>query len=267
MIFFRQFFPKFVLSSCPSLYSDSCVFPTRAGVFCDGGVLCNSFPVLSATVTGLLAENTAAPLKKHHPKQQLMRVSWRACMFALDFKDLVWLTLCRSNHKTPRHTSTAESVLMIAVVWLKHGGLKFHLRVCGSISNLYCMLKTCVKPCLKNRSLMIFDAQIPKKDAPLVWSNQTTFFFRNALPIFFFEFTSPYAEEISTLPWLFQRWPFRQRSSAVAWRAAMSWRRSSSSCDRNSPEPLRRAVEDPYGSLWLMFIIYITFIARYSRWT
>jgi len=146
------------------VYSGSCAFPARAGVFCDGGVLCNSFPVLSATVPGLLAENTAAPLKTHHPKQQLMRVSWRACVFALDFKDLVWLALCRSNHKTPRHTSTAESVLMIALVWLKHGGLKFHLRVCGSISNLYCVLKTC-ETMFKE---MIFDAQIPKKDTPLV---------------------------------------------------------------------------------------------------
>jgi hypothetical protein len=165
--------------------------------------------VLSATVPGLLAENTAAPLKKHHPKQQLMRVSWRACMFALDFKDLVWLTLCRSNHKTPRHTSTAESVLMIALVWLKLGGLKFHLRVCGSISNLYCMLKTC-ETMFKET---IFDAQIPKKGHPfgLIKPNHF-FFFRNALPIFFFEFTSPYAEEISrnlhvamavsTWPWL-----------------------------------------------------------------
>jgi hypothetical protein len=174
-------------------------------VFCDGGVLCNSFPVLSATVPGLLAENTAAPLKKHHPKQQLMRVSWRACMFALDFKDLVWLTLCRSNHKTPRHTSTAESVLMIALVWLKLGGLKFHLRVCGSISNLYCMLKTC-ETMFKET---IFDAQIPKKGHPfgLIKPNHF-FFFRNALPIFSSN-SRPHmlkkSHEISTLPWLFQR--------------------------------------------------------------
>lgn len=190
-----------------------------------------------------------------------MRVSWRACMFALDFKDLVWLTLCRSNHKTPRHTSTAESVLMIALVWLKLGGLKFHLRVCGSISNLYCMLKTC-ETMFKET---IFDAQIPKKGHPfgLIKPNHFFFFFSERTPHIFLRIHVPICwRNLTKSPrchGCFNVAMARHRSSAVAWRAARSWKRSSSSCDRNSPEPLRRVASRWSrwvcgGSLWLMFI-------------
>ena len=120
-----------------------------------------------------------------------------------------------------------------------------------------------VKPCLKKWSLML---KSRKKDTPLVWSNQTIFFcffFSERTPHIFLRIHVPICwRNLMKSPrchGCFNVAMARHRSSAVAWRAARSWKRSSSSCDRNSPEPLRRVASRWSrwvcgGSLWLMFI-------------
>ena len=133
-----------------------------------------------------------------------------------------------------------------------------------------------VKPCLKKWSLML---KSRKKDTPLVWSNQTIFFcffFRNALPIFFFEFTSPYAEEISwnlhvamavsTWPWLAIGAP--QSHGALRGVGKGAAPAATGTLQSHWGESRRAEVgefvEDPYG--WCLLNKYY-FIARYSRWT